>query len=196
MSALSQNWTTPLSFGRFGGRALFNGKPAGLNDEEHRLLLQILQDHAYCQVLFFSSGLDGDSEFLKSLAARREQSNRSAKSLPITEHTLLGTHELRGGGEFPTIIEIRRDAIKTESIQEDGYCRISGNPADDETLGKVRGCLLPDSPCLMIMTESVRESEVLPTLLSLTPSFGLGSMIAANHGRMDLNSLHYAFNTR
>ena len=42
----------------------------------------------------------------------------------------------------------------------------------------------------------MREKDVVPSLLSLAPSFGQGSMIATNHGRMDLRSLNHGFNIK
>ena len=194
MSGLSNRWAAPYAFGRLGGRALYNGKPSSLTDEEQRLLLQILKDHPHDQIIFFASGLEGDEEFLKSLAAYRECSNGiEAKPPRVAENSLQSPPLESGCVEFPFIIEIRPHGRGAKSIPADGYIRISGNPVE---LGMVRNCILPYSRCLLILTEGMWESDVVPSLLSFAPSFGQGSMIATNHGRMDLLSPNHGFNIK
>jgi hypothetical protein len=190
MSGLSQRWAAPYAFGRLGARALYNGKPSSLTDEEHRLLLQTLRDHPHDQIVFFTCGLDGDAEFMKSLAAQRERLNAVETKPPrIAETSRSSPPAYCGDAGFPFIVEIGYHGEGDESIPMDGYIRISGHPVDTKILGRVRSCILPDSRCILILTEGIRESDVARALLSLAPSLGPGSMIAANHGRMDLPSL-------
>ena len=190
MSGLSQRWAAPYAFGRLGARALHNGKPSSLTEEEHRLLLQTLRDHPHDQIIFFTSGLDGDGEFMKSLAAQRERLNAvEAKPPRIAETSPSGPPAYGGDAGFPKIIEVAYCGEGDETVPMDGYIRISGHPIDTKILDRVRSSILPDSRCIMILTEGIRESDVARALLCLAPSLGPGSMIAANHGRMDLPSL-------
>jgi HAD superfamily hydrolase (TIGR01549 family) len=186
MNGLSNRWNAPYAFGRLGGRSLYNGKPSSLTDEENRLLLEILEDHPHDQIIFFSSGLEGDEDFLKSLAAQREGSNgRLSKRPDAAENGHAGLPVQGGSVEFPFTIDIRPHVVDVKSIPVDGYLRISGNPVDP---GTVRNRILPYSRCLLVLTEGMAESDVAPSLLAFAPFFGPGSMIATNHGRIDPGS--------
>ncbi len=143
VSGLSNRWAAPYAFGRLGGRALYNGKPSSLTDEEHRLLLQILKDHPHDQTIFFASGLEGDEEFLKSLAAHRALADGiDAKPPRVAENSRSSPPLESGCMEFPSIIEISPHGRGAKTIPADGYIRISGNPVEP---GMVRNCIMPYS---------------------------------------------------
>ncbi|MGC8491668.1 MAG: HAD family hydrolase, partial [Syntrophobacteraceae bacterium] len=190
MSGLSQRWTAPLAFGRFGGRTLLDGKPCSLSDEEHRFLLEILRDHPYDQIVFLGSSLEGDSDFLKSLAANACATFRSSDR---TSSDL----DQGGADKFPSIIEARIGGLDSGIVQVDGHVKISVDTDDIEGLGRrVRGRVPRGSRCLMLISESMRGIDVTPVLHTLAPSFGPGSIIAANHGRVEIPSLANGFNIK
>lgn len=208
ISALSYGWALPEALGRSGARASFEGKPSSLTEEECRFLTDSLWDRQVRQVVFFGPGLEGDAAFLRSLpvnggAPEADRRGDSCKGNGMRIGHARGDgpavpgRQPQGNGARPSIIEIRTGVPKgPESRPAFGYVQLSAPAEELDALRKVRDLIVPQSRCLLILTEGMQGDAVMSVLLFLSSFLGEGSMLAGNHGRLDRVSLYSQSNIK